>query len=160
MLPTSLPGGMPSGMTAARPTSPRAASAVKRREFGGLQRRPSVEFVDRFVGAAVGNTHHVVHGPSVPGHPPTVAVTAGQAAEGVRDGRDHDLVDGQRLEVLRAVEQVGQAIGQRRADAGGGLDRVGELGRVGGGHRHLGHGRVGPQPLGGIERPPRCADRR
>ena len=28
MLPTSLPGGMPGGITAARPTSPRAASAA------------------------------------------------------------------------------------------------------------------------------------
>ena len=42
---------------------------------------------------------------------------------------------------LVAVEQVGQALGQLGADAGGLLDGVGELGRVGRGqadHRHVG----------------------
>ena len=53
------------------------------------------------------------------------------------------------LGALGALEQVGQVLGQRRADAGGLLDGVGELGRVGGGQRHhrvLAGRATGPPP--------------
>ena len=62
MLPTSLPGGSPGGITSARPTSARAASCARRgmRAASSGVRPPSA--VERHVGAPVGNEHQVFHG--------------------------------------------------------------------------------------------------
>ena len=61
MLPTSLPGGRPGGMTAARPTSARAASRCQVRHGRRFERRAAVELGERLVGAPVGNEHDVLH---------------------------------------------------------------------------------------------------
>ena len=61
MLPTSLPGGSPAGITAARPTSPWAASA-QARHARGLERRAAAELGKRDIGTTVGDEHHVLHG--------------------------------------------------------------------------------------------------
>ena len=61
MLPTSLPGGRPAGITAARPTSPRAASAGQVRHARGFERRAAAELGERLVGATVGHQHDVLH---------------------------------------------------------------------------------------------------
>ena len=62
MFPTSLPGGRPSGITAARPTSAVRREAGQVRHRRGLQRRASAERVDGLVGTSVGHEHHVLHG--------------------------------------------------------------------------------------------------
>ena len=72
---------------------------------------------------------------------PPLVITAFTAADVVR----HDGV------ALGPVEEVGEVLGQRGPDAGGLLDRVGELGRVGG--RERDHGDVGDRA------PPRSAAR-
>ena len=62
MLPTSLPGGIFGGMTAARPTSPRAArpASVGMEATSSGVRPPSG--VEGLVGAAVRDADHVLHG--------------------------------------------------------------------------------------------------
>src|SRR3546814_13232540 len=76
-------------------------------------------------------------------------------SEGASSGRDGSLHVGlhqcqirrQEVEALLAVEEVVQPLGQRRADPGGLLDRVGALGGVSGGdadHRHLVVASAGP----------------
>ena len=53
---------------------------------------------------------------------------------------------GDAFRALRPVEEVGQVGRQRGAHAGGPLDGVGELGRVGGGERDRGHARLAADP--------------
>ena len=69
MLPTSLPGAIFGGITAARPTSPRAA----RRASVGIDAASSgvrpPERVEGLVGAAVGDADHVLHRLSLAGRP-------------------------------------------------------------------------------------------
>ena len=62
MLPTSLPGGSPGGMTAARPDLAAAASAARRGIARDFERRAVAELGKRFVGTAVGDEHDVLHG--------------------------------------------------------------------------------------------------
>ena len=61
MFPTSLPGGSPSGITAARPTSARAASAASRgmRAASSGVRPPSSS--SGTIGTTVGDEHEVLH---------------------------------------------------------------------------------------------------
>ena len=61
MLPTSLPGGSPSGITAARPTSPLRRERRQARHARGFERRPVAELGQRNVGTTVGNEHDVLH---------------------------------------------------------------------------------------------------
>ena len=61
MLPTSLPGGSPGGITSARPTTPRSGQLGQAGHARGLQRCATVELVQRNVGAAVGHEHDVLH---------------------------------------------------------------------------------------------------
>ena len=61
MLPTSLPGGSPAGMTAARPTSARARKRGEPRHARRVERRATVELGERHVGTAVGDEHDVLH---------------------------------------------------------------------------------------------------
>ena len=60
-MPTSLPGGRPSGITAASPTSPRGRERGETRHVRGLERRAIVELGERLVGTTVGNEHEVLH---------------------------------------------------------------------------------------------------
>ena len=65
MLPTSDPGGRPGGMTAARPTSARAASraSVGIDAASSGVRPPSA--VDRLVRTAVRDADHVLHSAAI-----------------------------------------------------------------------------------------------
>ena len=61
MFPTSLPGGRPDGMTAARPTSAFAASAASRGMPRRLERRAIAELGQGDVGTTIGNEDDVLH---------------------------------------------------------------------------------------------------
>ena len=61
MLPTSLPGGRPSGITGRAPDLAARGERGERGHGRGLQRCAAVELGERLVGAPVGNEHHVLH---------------------------------------------------------------------------------------------------
>src|SRR5688500_1801050 len=116
MLPTSLPGGIPSGITAALPTSPRAASFAR---FGIAAASNGVRPPSSSIGSSA--------------HPSGTQITyfTGSSFQGAGGGGPG--VGGGGLVALGEGREVGRVGGERGA-GGGGFDGVGELGGVGGGH--------------------------
>src|SRR5437763_6479475 len=107
MLPTSLPGGIPAGMVAARPTSPRAASRAR---FGiaaassGV-RPPSSATGSSDAPSGTHTTYFIIHTICRPPLRPPVSqpeLGADGAVVGVDRRRHRDLGDGT-VGVLQAV---------------------------------------------------------
>src|SRR5688500_2365480 len=121
MFPTSDPGGSPSGITAARPTSPRAASASSTgvaAAWSGV--RPS--------SWSTGSSAH-------PSGTHTTYFTRRYLA--VLDDRPHGVLAVDVLDSLGEVHDVDHALDGRGRGPEGRLHRLGELQRVGGGqHDH------------------------
>src|SRR5438093_7070676 len=103
MLPTSLPGGIPAGMVAARPTSPRAASRAR---FGIAAASSGVRPPSSATGSsdAPSGTHTTYFIRPPPSRPPVSQPEFGAdgAVVGVDRRRYRDLGDGT-VGVLQAV---------------------------------------------------------